>query len=114
MSENTNPFDITDVSDLPADVVDDIRKKNKIAIRGRQQSKVLKLAEMAGRPFTSEELCAAYFRVFGRAPKEASCARMLALHVADGRLVRVARGLYATPSVAETTGGERKPDHADD
>lgn len=83
-----DPFDLTDVSDLP----ERIRPKRE---RISKADMALALLQVAGRPVSTVELSAAMYRVHGVQIRLADvCSHLLSFNIRAGRIKRVGRGLY--------------------
>lgn len=90
-------FSITDTSDLPQKLAADITPKDR-GRKGPRGSKLISLMAMANRSLTANEVCAAYYRQFGKARTLQSVRGQLSAYSRQGRLVRVARGRYMLPA----------------
>lgn len=98
----SNPFDFSDMTDLPDDIQKSVSLSTGASVRGRY----LTLLAQAGRPVTCGELRGAYFRVHGQNVKTSAINSHLQALIKDGAITRPKRGHYTITPAANQVAAE--------
>jgi len=96
MTDEQNLFDLSDLSDLPAEVISQANLRRV----SEMQSMVMDLMELAEGSVTANMIMVAIYRKYNKMVKKTVCNSTLAYLASKGELIRLRTGVYKLGDVS--------------